>query len=114
MAQLTVTPITTGGVAESLVAASAGGDSFLNSGRQMLAVKNAGTASITVTVKGGALPCNFGVAGTPAHDLPLTVPNDSVVYLFGPFQTVRHNDATGQVQLAYSAVANVTVGAFAL
>lgn len=118
MAQLTVTPITTAGVSQTLVAAGVSGDSFTNTGKQQFAIVNAGGGSITVTFQcnggdGNNKNCNFGLAAHPGHDLTVTVPNDSAVHVYGPFPTYM-NDGSAQLQVRYSAVTSVTVNPFAL
>lgn len=115
MAQLAVTTVTRAGVAQSLASAAGGGDSYPNTGKEKFMVKNAGAAPRTVTFKcsGGDANnrvCNMGVAASTGHDVAVSVTNDSNVYSFGPFPTY-FNDANGLVQVTYSAVTSVTVGA---
>jgi hypothetical protein len=116
MAILTVNLIVpTAGTPQSqtLVAAAGGGDSFPNSGREYLAVKNAGAGSITLTiVASGGNPCNFGFPATPTHDLVYTIPNDSAVHIFGPFLPATYTDGNGRVQITYSGVSSVTIAPF--
>lgn len=50
MAVLTVQQVNLDGISPTFVAADAGGDEFVNSGKAVLHVKNDGTNSITVTV----------------------------------------------------------------
>jgi len=108
MAVLTSQRFSTVGLAPTLTAAAAGGDSFTNDGNTYLIVKNASGASITVTVNSQAL-CNFGFD----HDMVVTV-NAGATQQIGPFTTSRYNDASGQVHWTYSAVTSVTVGALTL
>jgi hypothetical protein len=93
--------VATGGAGTvALVAASAGGDSFQNSGTERLIVHNAAGASRRVKVLGGAQACNFGLPGTPGHDVEYTIPA-GVRWEFAPFRTDRFNDANQRVQLTY-------------
>lgn len=118
MAQLTVNKLSQTKTAASLAAAAGGGDSWANTGKEQFAIKNAGGGSITVTFRcnggdGNNRACNFGIAGTPGHDVVQTIPNDSNIYLIGPFPTF-FNDGSQLLQVAYSAVTSVTVAVFAL
>lgn len=117
MAQLTVNVISPGApLLDALVAATGGGDSFKNSGKETLKFKNAGGGSITVTIKASAgannSKCNFGVAGTPGHDIALVIPNDSNIYEAGPWPTNPYSDGSGFLQITYSGVSSLSVGAF--
>ena len=112
MAQLTVRKVSLTKSAEALAAAGAGGDSFLNTGKEMLRIKNAGAGAITVTFVANAAPLGgtiLGVASTPALDLTQSIPNDSAVYEIGPFLPQRFNDANGLMQMTYTGVTSVTV-----
>lgn len=117
MAQLTVNKIAPGSaLAQTLVAAAGGGDSFLNTGKEQIAIKNAGGGSINITIKASAGPnndkCSFGIAGTPGHDIVVAIPNDSAIYLLGPYKPYPFADGSGLCQLTYSAVTSVTIGVF--
>ena len=92
-----------------LVAASAGGDDFPNEGKTFLDVDNADAGGITVTITGQRL-------------LPLGTPATKTIAvgvgerrLIGPFPVGNYNRETDEsVEVDYSAVANVTVGAFSV
>jgi len=114
MAVLTVARISSTKQAINLAAAAGGGDSFPNTGKELLAVRNAGAGSITLTVTASGAACDYGVAASTAHDQTHTIPNDSATYLIGPFPTRQFNDTSNRVQLAYSGVTSVTVQALAL
>lgn len=115
MAVLTVVKIVnTAPTAETLTPAAGGGDSFPNTGKEFLAVKNAGGGAITVTVVAQGDACNRGVAATTAHDKTFSIPNDSAIYLLGPFPTAFFNDVNGRAQVTYSGVTSVTVNPFTL
>lgn len=107
MANLTVNKISRSGLLESLVAAAAGGDEFANTGKEFLKVKNADAAGITVT-----LDIETAVDGAAVVDPTVSV-GAGEEKLIGPFPTRHYNNAAnGRVSFTYSAVANVTVGAF--
>lgn len=109
MATLTVHEIVpTGGVEATLVAAAGGGDQFSNDGRTYLKVTNGGGAPITVTVV-SQRACEQGTI----HSIANSVTN-ATTEVMGPFDTSRFNDASGFVQVTYSGVTSVTVGAFRL
>lgn len=103
MAVLTVQQVSLTGLAPVFVAASAGGDEFVNSGRAVLHVKNGDTTDKTVTVN-SQTPCNQGFD----HDVAVTVPA-SGERVIGPFPKNRFDDANGKIQITYSAVTAVTV-----
>lgn len=107
MALLNVQKASLTGLAPAFVAASAGGDSFVNDGKTVLHVKNGGASEITVTIN-SQQPCNYGFD----HDVVVAVPAGGE-RIIGPFRQDRFNDANGQVAVTYSAVTSVTVAAIA-
>lgn len=117
MAVLTVNAINKTGITDvgaQLAAAAGGGDSFPNTGKEFLYVNNGGGGSITVTISsnGAGTVCNFGVTGTQ-HDKTLTV-GAGKIGVIGGLDPKQFNDSNGRVQVTYSGVSSVTVGAFAL
>ena len=110
MAILAAQKPTLAGTAKTLAAASAGGDSFQNSGIEMFHVKNAhATLARTVTFD-SPNQCNFGLAAHAAHDAAIVVPALSE-RIIGPFPANRFNDVNDRVQVTYSdAAADLTVG----
>src|SRR5258708_2627996 len=116
MAQLPLTVLLPSGVATAYQAAGAGGDAFGNPSdeRSFVHVKNGSVGSITITV----LPVQAAAVKIPGVG-PLAPPTRSVVIaagadaMIGPF-TAAYTDANNNVNLAYSAVTSVTVGAFRL
>lgn len=87
-------------------AAVASTDQVSNNGKVVLHVKNASNANVTLTI-GSQVACDQG----STHNTTVTVTNSAAGHLVGPFPTTRFNDASGYVQLAYSATASVTVAA---
>jgi hypothetical protein len=110
MAVLTVTKVAKTGATFSLTAAAGGGDSFPNTGKEMLAITNGGVGSINVTIAAQVACGDFGVTNA-AHDLVVAV-GAGVTKLIGPFPPAQFNDANGRVQLTYSGVTSVTVNPF--
>jgi hypothetical protein len=109
MATLAVTQLlATGAVEPALTAAAGGGDQFPNNGRTYLKVTNGGGAPITVTIA-SQRSCDQG----STHNTTNSITNGTTE-LMGPFPTERFNDALGMVQVTYSAVTTVTVGAFSV
>lgn len=104
MAQLTVEAVSLTGATPAMVAASTGGDSFSNSGKEMLKVTNGGSSSVTVTVA-SPQPCNYGYN----HDVVVDVTAGATQDI-GPFPPARFN-SKGNVQVTYSGVNLVTVAA---
>lgn len=108
MATLTAQAISeSGGV--TFTAASAGGDSWQNTGREVLVVQNDDAASKTVTVtaqKTSTRAPGFG-AVTKAN-AQVTVAAGGVE-VFGPFPTEAYNDANGAAQITYSDVTSLSV-----
>jgi hypothetical protein len=107
MAVLTVQDAALTGLAETLVAASGGGDKFSNNGHCLLEVVNGGGAPISVTIDdpGSSTPPG-ATAFNP--DVVVAVPAGAS-RIIGPFPPFRFNDANGDVNVAYSGVGTVTV-----
>jgi hypothetical protein len=105
MAQLTPQVIALAGITPTLVAAAAGGDEFVNSGRDFIHIKNGDASSMNVTINSQS-PCSQG----SDHDVVVAVPASTGEKFIGPFPKDRFNDASGKVQITYSAVTSVTIG----
>ena len=103
MATLTKQSVVLTGLNPSYVAAAAGGDEFVNSGRAFIHVKNGGAGSIDVTVDSQA-PCSQGYD----HDAVVAVPAGEE-RMIGPFPKDRFNDSSEKVQITYSGVTSVTI-----
>ena len=99
MALLTSVAPTFAGAAFTPVAASAGGDTFLNNGKSLFYVNNGGGSSINVTPGGLSLAA-----------VVVAVAN-ATAKIIGPFDPSLFNNASGQVSITYSAVTTVTVAA---
>lgn len=110
---LTPTEITVAGVADTVTAANAGGNTFTNTGVEYVEVINASASTITVTID--AFPS--GGQGSPGG-LTVTDPTVSILAStrkrFGPFPRAAYNNGTNKVTVTYSAVTTVTVGVYRL
>jgi hypothetical protein len=82
-------------------------DSFVNSGREMVYVKNAGAGPIVVTFDSPGT-CNFEATAASVHDLAVTIAA-GVEKLIGPFSQVRFNSSTGTVVISYDTVADTRI-----
>jgi hypothetical protein len=109
MAVLTVQRPKTDGVALTKVAASPGGDSFPNTGKEFLNVTNANaTAPRTLTIDSPGT-CSFGLTNNNVHDQVVIIAA-LTTKLIGPFSAARFNDPNSRVQVSYSdAAADLTV-----
>jgi hypothetical protein len=110
MAILTVNQVTRDGVLYAVVAAAAGGDSFVNDGRTLAAIYNShGSASRTVSFD---IQKTVDGQDPPSITVTLTAGQTKLV---GPFPTGIYNDANGRVQVTYSdSAVNTYIGAFKL
>ena len=97
------------GLVPSLVAADTLGNFFSNlvaaEEKMFLVVNNGGGSPITVTID-SQIACDQGFD----HDLAVVVTNGTEAWI-GPLSKDRYNDSSGNVQVTYSAVTSVTVGA---
>lgn len=105
MAELTPQVIVLAGITPALVAAEAGGDDFVNSGRDFIHIKNGDASPMDVTIN-SQVDCNQGVD----HDISVTIPASTGEKFIGPFPKDRFNDTAGKIQITYSAVTSVTIG----
>ena len=107
MAALTVASISRSGVTITAVAANAGGDTFANTGKEVLFIKNASGSPITVSFA-------FGVSADAMVD-GISPPARTCVVaagaqtLAGPFPPNKYNDVNGNVAVTYSGVTTLTV-----
>ena len=102
MATLTAIVPTYAGVSLGATSAAGGGDKFVNTGSELLYIKNGGGSTITLTLDAQT------VAG-----LTITGPTVSVAAgaekIVGPFDPRYFTDSSGFLNLSYSAVTSVTV-----
>lgn len=110
MADLTVNLFVSGAVKQTLVAATAGGDSILSyDGKQFLIVNNAhATLSRTITLDSQE-DCNQEFD----HDLAVVIPALETHLIKAPPPPARWKDSGDKLQITYSdAGADITIGAF--
>jgi len=105
---LMVQGISRDGLAPVFGTANADGHYFLNDGRTYLEVKNGGGSAVTVTLVAqaridGVAPANGGKQ--------VTLPAGGGLKI-GPFPADVYNKADGTVEVTFSAVADLTLGAF--
>jgi len=106
MATLASTTISRDGILQTLVAANAGGDEWVNDGEQFIAITNGGASPITLTAV-----TQSTVDGQAVGDRAISI-GVAETKLIGPFQQSVYNDGAGKVQLTYSAVTSVTIAIF--
>lgn len=102
MATLTVITPTYAGAVFSPAAAAGGGDKFVNTGNELLYIKNGGGGSITLTLDAQT------INGLTITDPTVTVAA-GVEKIIGPFDPRYFTDSSGFLNLSYSAVTSVTV-----
>lgn len=107
--QLTVQQIARGGITPSLTAANTDGQYFDNNGRCFLEVVNAGGDTLTLSIETPGVVDSLAIA-----DREVAVVATTGNKMIGPFPTNIYNDASGRVNVSYSAVTDVTVGVFRL
>lgn len=106
MAVLTVSSVDRNGVdlAAGLVAAAGGGDSFPNTGTELLVIQNTSGSIITVT-----MVIQSTVDAQTVTSRTFTVAATTGLKIVGPFPTTIYNDTNSRVNLTYSGVTNLKV-----
>jgi len=111
----TVTTTTTAGVTVPAAASvdNTNGNSFVNSGRELIQITNASAGAITITfVTQNVYTTPGGVAYNIA-DLAVSLAN-ATTRAYGPFDKTLFNDANGLVQLSYSSGTSITASVISL
>jgi len=108
VAVLTVTPIVATGVTPTLAAASAGGDQVPTGNKTFLMVTNGSASAVTVTAV-----TTQSVSGLAVADAAVSVAAGTSKFI-GPFPASLFANASNNVDITYSAVTSVTVGAFSI
>lgn len=108
MADLTVQVSTDKGISPVFNAADAAGDTFTNTGKILLQVKNEGTVDCNLTGV-AQRKCNFG----ELHNEVVTITAGATEFV-GPFSTLQFNDNNGKVNLTYDQVDSVSVAVISL
>lgn len=106
---LSVHPITRAGrvLSADAVAATGGGDTFTNTGRELFIVNNAagsGTVTVTETLQ-ATLDGQSATSKTVAVGF-------GTIAVMGPFPVAAYNDVNGFMNITYSGVASVTVNVY--
>lgn len=110
MADLTVNTYSAGSLTDSLTAAAGGGDAIpAYTGKEWLEVNNGGGSSINVTLVSQYVP---PAAGTAAASLVVAVAAGARKKIKAPAPKEIWTDVNGKLQITYSGVTSVTVGAF--
>jgi hypothetical protein len=104
---LAPTTITRAGVVDTLAAANVDGNFYTNTGANWLEVANGSGVSINVVI--GAY-----VDATVVATFKTIAVAAGARKKIGPFPSNPYSDASGYVQITYSAVTTVTVGVFTL
>lgn len=115
MAELTVQKIDEDGLAVTFTAAGASGDKIDNTGpnrgASKLMIKNDSAGSVTVTITAQRSSISDAQYGDrPVSDRTVAVAAGAIT-IIGPFAPYVFNDASGDVNVSYSATTSVTVAA---
>lgn len=104
----TVTPVSQSRSANAvtLAAASAGGDEFANTGKELLVVQHTNGAGSAVTLTIVTQTTSDGLA---LADKTVAI-DPGELHVLGPFPKGIYNDANGKVQLTWSAVTDIEIG----
>ena len=115
MALLSTQTIVEAGLANALVSAAAGGDTFVNPEDQttFFMVTNGSGGSINVTFTNQVANASVPGVGNVALSDRVVAVGAGATRMIGPFPP-RFNNAAGQVAVTYSSATSVTVGAFRL
>lgn len=112
MAAITVQEVDFQGAVITESAAAAGGDTVKNDGRTYIQITNGGGSSITATItaqKSSVVKVGYGDLAIADQDVTIAA---GVTKIIGPFPTDRFNNSYGSIEVGYSAVTSVTIGAF--
>ena len=103
MADLSVETTARTGLNPTYNTAANGGDAFVNTGNEVVHIKNSGGSGRTVTF---ATPAT--VDGLAVADRDVTVPAGEE-RIVGPFPTNTYNDGDNKVQMTYDNEADLTI-----
>jgi len=106
---LTVQEIVISGLENALEAANADGEEFANDGNVFIMAANGSGGAITLTFKTPGT-VGGGVA-IDEHEVSIAAGDEEMI---GPFDPAIFNQSDGNVDLDFSAVTSLTVGAFKL
>lgn len=109
MATLVAQSIVEAGLEASYSAAAGAGDDFINTGREMIHIKNADASDTTITVtaqKSSTTKKGFGAVAKSDSVVVVTAGEERFI---GPFPTTAFNDGNGKAQVTYSSVTSLTL-----
>ncbi|UKJ74479.1 hypothetical protein [Azospirillum brasilense] len=113
MAQISAQTTSEAGAALTYSSASGGGDSFTNTGKELLHVKNGGGSSVTVTLKSrNTTPVVDGYGSVSKPDVAITIPAGAD-RIAGPFPLKAFNDANGRLSMTFSSTTSVSAAVIA-
>lgn len=99
------------GAALTFASATSAGDSFPNTGSEIVHIINTGAAKVVTFDSPNT--CSFGAAAASAHDQAVSIPPVASApdnrKQIGPFPTGRFNDGNGRVQITYDDASGVTI-----
>jgi len=87
----------------TMASASAGGDEFANTGKEILLIENTGSPARTLTVT-----TEETIDGEAVADKDITIAANSI-YAIGPWPTGIYNDVDGNVNISYDSETNLEV-----
>ena len=110
MATLTAQKINDLGVIETLASAAANGDEFVNSGVEVIHIKNKHASTpFTVTVTAQVTSIHHPQFGSVTKSNTVKAVGAGASAYIGPFKQSAFNDANNKVQITYSAVTTLKV-----
>lgn len=109
MAALAIQVPTESGLSLTLSTASGGGDVFSNTGNEMLVIRNADATSKTVTVNTQVTSFDSNRFGKSVKENQVITVAAGATAVMGTFARNSFNNASGQVEVTYSAVTSLTV-----
>ena len=115
MATLSPQKIIDFGTTINTVAATAGGDEFLNSGLEFFYIQNDhSSAAYNITVVAQVTNIHHQQFGTVVKENVVKAVAAGTKAFIGPFKQSAFNDSDNKVQITYSAVTDLKVGVFYL
>tara|TARA_R100000781_G_scaffold26759_2_gene19846 strand:- start:4037 stop:4393 length:357 start_codon:yes stop_codon:yes gene_type:complete len=98
----------------TLTAVSGGGDQWLNSGSEFVAIKNASGSDLTVTFTAQTTSFDSPTYGPATKSNATITLASGITGYIGPFETGAFNDASGYCQITYSASTSVSIAILTL
>ena len=108
--ELTVQAIVRAGDEPTYEAANSDGEEFDNTGKQFLHIKNGSGGSITITI---VTPGTVDEGDLAVADRTIAIPAGKE-RMIGPFPPATYNQSDETVDVNFSGVTSLTIGAFSL